>query len=91
MKLAYLVRGTDMTIKNDLRSGVFMFVDGQLRQLSTAEVKARNQRNAKAEVERIANGGCAHPVEQWEHEYDDDSLLGDAYYCGCCGELMQVG
>ena len=80
-----------MTVKNDLPSGVFIRVDGQFRQLSTAELKAREEREAEAEAVRIANGGCAHPVEQWEHEYDDDSLLGDAYYCGCCGELMQVG
>jgi len=23
--------------------------------------------------------------------YDEDSILGDAYYCGLCNELLQVG
>jgi hypothetical protein len=32
---------------------------------------------------------CLHP--NWEHEYDEDSTLGDAYYCADCDELMQVG
>ena len=32
---------------------------------------------------------CAHT--EWEHEYSDDSILGDAYYCADCNELMQVG
>jgi len=32
---------------------------------------------------------CLHP--NWEHEYDEDSILGDAYYCADCDELMQVG
>ena len=34
---------------------------------------------------------CECPIEYWEHEYDPDSVLGDAYYCGLCGELTQVG
>jgi hypothetical protein len=34
---------------------------------------------------------CDHPIEEWEHDYDPDSILGDAYYCGLCGELTQVG
>jgi len=34
---------------------------------------------------------CEHPTDDWEHDYDPDSILGDAYYCGHCGELMQVG
>ena len=34
---------------------------------------------------------CEHPIDDWEHDYDPDSILGDAYYCGHCGELMQVG
>ena len=25
------------------------------------------------------------------HVYDEDSRLGDAYYCGLCNELLQVG
>jgi len=32
---------------------------------------------------------CAHI--EWTHEYDDDSILGDSYWCVDCGELMQVG
>ena len=32
---------------------------------------------------------CLHP--DWVHEYDDDSTLGDAYWCADCDELMQVG
>jgi len=34
---------------------------------------------------------CEHPIDDWEHDYDPDSILGDAYYCGHCGKLMQVG
>ena len=34
---------------------------------------------------------CTHPIEDWVHDYDEDSILGDAYYCGHCGELTQVG
>jgi len=33
---------------------------------------------------------CAHQSD-WIHEYDPESILGDAYWCGDCGELMQVG
>ena len=91
VKLAYLVRGTDMGLRNDLPSCVVLFVDGQFRQLSTDEIKAINERDAKAEAVRIANGGCSHPVDDWDHHYDEECLLGDAYYCGHCGELMQVG
>ena len=34
---------------------------------------------------------CAHPSEATVHKYDEDSLLGDSYWCGACGELLQVG
>lgn len=34
---------------------------------------------------------CEHPIDSWEHDYDPDSILGDAYYCGLCGALTQVG
>lgn len=33
---------------------------------------------------------CDHNCE-WVHDYDPESLLGDAYYCSQCGELTQVG
>jgi len=33
---------------------------------------------------------CEHTGEQ-VHEYDPTSILGDAYYCGTCRELLQVG
>jgi len=25
------------------------------------------------------------------HEYDENSILGDSYWCDSCGELLQVG
>jgi len=34
---------------------------------------------------------CKHPSESMVHEYDEDSILGDAYWCGVCGMLLQVG
>jgi hypothetical protein len=34
---------------------------------------------------------CKHPTDSIVHEYDEDSILGDAYYCGLCDELLQVG
>ena len=34
---------------------------------------------------------CDHPIDTWEHRYDEDSKLGDYYTCGLCGELTQVG
>ena len=34
---------------------------------------------------------CTHPVDSVEHHYDEDSILGDSYWCGECGELLQVG
>ena len=33
---------------------------------------------------------CDHKNENWEHESYEDGL-GDAYWCGDCIELMQVG
>jgi len=36
--------------------------------------------------------GCKHPIENWSHQlFDGVSGPQDAYYCGYCGELMQVG
>ena len=34
---------------------------------------------------------CKHPTEEIVHEYDEDSILGDSYWCGLCSELLQVG
>jgi len=34
---------------------------------------------------------CTHPGDNMIHEFNEDSLLGDAYYCGLCGDLLQVG
>ena len=34
---------------------------------------------------------CKHPSSDVVHIYDEDSLLGDSYYCGICGDLTQVG
>ncbi len=67
-----------------IRGGVFVA-------LTPAEARADRKRAERKEAERIASGGCPHPIEEWEHEYDEDSTLGDAYYCGRCGELTQVG
>lgn len=36
-------------------------------------------------------GTCNCSDYEWAHGYDDDSLLGDYYYCSNCGELTQVG
>jgi hypothetical protein len=33
---------------------------------------------------------CDHDCD-WDHHYDDDSLLGDYYHCSRCGDLTQVG
>lgn len=34
---------------------------------------------------------CKHPKDDMVHEFDENSKLGDAYYCGLCGGLLQVG
>jgi len=34
---------------------------------------------------------CIHPKDDMVHEFDENSRLGDAYYCGLCGDLLQVG
>ena len=34
---------------------------------------------------------CTHPSEAMVHQYSEDSLLGDSYWCGSCGDLLQVG
>jgi|688.fasta_scaffold1087154_2 hypothetical protein len=72
-------------------SNAWVMVDGKFKQLTVAELKEQNEQAEKAEAERIAKGGCSHPIENWEHDYDEDTVLGDAYYCGLCGDLMQVG
>jgi hypothetical protein len=37
------------------------------------------------------NNDCKHLIEDVVHIYDEESLLGDSWYCGKCGELRQVG
>jgi hypothetical protein len=39
----------------------------------------------------ISTENCKHPTEEILHEYDEDSILGDSYWCGVCNELLQVG
>ena len=35
---------------------------------------------------------CKHDISDWTHQlFDGVSGPQDAYYCGTCGELMQVG
>lgn len=34
---------------------------------------------------------CSHDKFEWQHEFDEDSILGDWYWCTGCGELTQVG
>lgn len=34
---------------------------------------------------------CKHPNESVVHKYDKSSRLGDSYWCGVCGMLLQVG
>jgi len=34
---------------------------------------------------------CEHDKYEWNHEYDENSFLGDWYWCSGCGELTQVG
>lgn len=67
-----------------MRGGVFVA-------LTPAEALAHREESRRKEAERIAGGGCPHPINEWEHEFDPESILGDAYYCGRCGDLMQVG
>lgn len=38
----------------------------------------------------IDQKACEHKMENWIHERYE-SGLGDAYWCGDCNELMQVG
>lgn len=33
---------------------------------------------------------CEHDCD-WDHHYDDESMLGDYYTCSQCGDLTQVG
>lgn len=80
-----------METKQEAMSNMWTTIDGKFRCLTVAEAKAMNEADAKAEADRIAGGGCPHPIDEWDHEYDEDSILGDAYYCGRCNELMQVG
>jgi hypothetical protein len=39
-------------------------------------------------LERIND--CEHDGD-WDHHYDDESMLGDYYTCSQCGDLTQVG
>ena len=39
----------------------------------------------------IEQKACCNDSANWVHEYDENSVLGDAYYCGDCGKLTQVG
>ena len=34
---------------------------------------------------------CKHPTDSIIHRYDEDSKLGDSYWCGVCDMLLQVG
>lgn len=34
---------------------------------------------------------CQCHLHEWVHEFDDESSLGDWYWCSNCGELTQVG
>lgn len=34
---------------------------------------------------------CNCSDHDWVHEFDEDSSLGDWYWCSNCGELTQVG
>ena len=43
------------------------------------------------QTKKIETDVCIHPLEYIQHEYDEDSILGDSYWCGECGELLQVG
>lgn len=58
--------------------------------MRTPETPTREQATAylKASLARLRE--CDHAGE-WEHHYDDDSLLGDWYTCATCGALTQVG
>ena len=72
-------------------SNVYAEVNGKYRRLTAYEARQREDQAHKAEADRIAAGGCPHPIDEWEHGYDEDSALGDYYWCGRCGELTQVG
>lgn len=50
--------------------------------LNTVKPKKKRKRKRKT---------CKHPIDTWEHRYDEDSKLGDYYTCGLCGEVTQVG
>jgi hypothetical protein len=34
---------------------------------------------------------CEHDKFEWQHEFDENSVLGDWYWCTGCGDLTQVG
>jgi len=38
----------------------------------------------------IEQKACEHKIENWVHEIYETGIR-DAYYCGDCNELMQVG
>jgi hypothetical protein len=86
-----MTKEVTMETKQEAMSNMTAMINGEFRRLTVAEAKAMHEADVKAEADRIAAGGCPHPIDEWDHEYDEDSLLGDAYYCGRCNELMQVG
>lgn len=61
----------------------------KIHQMTTEEIRRADEDCRVAEEERIRQS-CDH-VGDWVHDYDPTSLLGDAYYCAKCGQLMQVG
>lgn len=60
------------------------------QEMTPDEIRREDEENRAREEARIATGGCDH-VGDWVHDYDPGTMLGDAYYCSKCGELMQVG
>jgi hypothetical protein len=78
-------------MKTEEMSNVYAQIDGTFRRLTKAEARAQAEQAQREEADRIAAGGCPHPIDEWEHGYDEDSAFGDYYWCGRCGELTQVG
>jgi hypothetical protein len=72
---------------------VYKYVDGQYVQLTPEQIAEDRRKAQEDEDARIAAGGCPHPMEEWVHYTFESSRGGDqdAYDCGRCGELMQVG
>lgn len=67
-------------------------VDGKMtfHEMTPEEIRRDYEEKLAKEEARIAAGGCDH-VGDWVHDYDPQSILGDAYFCAKCGQLMQVG